>query len=59
MQRVHINDQEHVLVTALIHTKTKNGAPALVKLVYDDEVIELNGGEEFCTLWLNEGCLRG
>lgn len=59
MQKVYINDQEHVLVVALVHTKTENGAPALIKLFYDDEVIELNGGEEFCTLWLNKDCLSG
>lgn len=39
---------------ALIHTKHDDGTPALIKVIRDQDEIELNGGEEFVTLFVKD-----
>lgn len=51
-ERIEVNGQVYRLVVALIHTKKADGRPALIKLMYDEDTIELAGGEHFCTMYL-------
>lgn len=57
MQKVKVQlpggEYEYALAIALVHTKNDRGWPALVKIIYDDEEISLNGGEVFITLLLH------
>ena len=48
-------DESYKLVVMLIHTKNEDGSPALVKIMYDDDKIELAGGEEFVTGFVYAG----
>ena len=43
-------EQEYVVAIGLLHTKDEQKRPKLVSIVYDDDTIELAGGEEFMTV---------
>lgn len=51
-QRIAIDATPYRLVVGLIHTKSPDGSPALVKIIRDQDVIDLAGGEEFMTMYV-------
>lgn len=40
------------LCVFMIHTKNADGSPGLCKLIPDDQVVHLAGGEEFMTTYV-------
>lgn len=43
---------KHIFSLFLINTKHPDGSPALCTRLKDDQVVDLNGGEEFVTAYL-------
>lgn len=45
--KIKIEDRVYQAVVFMVHTRTPNGTPQLVKLIHDTQTVELAGGEEF------------
>ncbi len=51
-KRIAIDAIPYRLVIGLIHTRSPDGSPALVKIIRDQDVVNLAGGEEFMTIYV-------
>lgn len=48
---IKIGNDEYKCVVGLVHTKDDLGRPKLITLIHEEQVVHLNGGEEFVTLF--------
>ena len=53
-----IHRQWHSTVVLQVIEKKADGSPHTLKLLEDDDVVDLEGGEEFITAFIPEGVLR-
>jgi hypothetical protein len=56
---VSIAGEEYKLLVALVHSKDKKGRPKLLSVLYDEQSIDLAGGEEFITFYALRRVMRG
>lgn len=56
-RRILIGDKYFEMVAFLIHTKDEHGRPALCKVIPDDHVVNLAGGEEFMVGYVTTGMM--
>ena len=49
-----IGGKSYQLVIGKVESKDTLGRPKSVTIIYDEESVDLKGGEEFVTLWMPE-----